>query len=79
MRVEFEGTAAAVWGVSQGDGGPFLNKTDAAGAWQAAIQLDPVTTGVGADVELFSASDVATTWYRVVAGGAADVVVRRLR
>ena len=37
MRVEFGGTAAAVWGVSQGDGGPFLNKTDAAGAWQAAI------------------------------------------
>jgi hypothetical protein len=36
-------------------------------------------TGVAANVSLFSASDVATTWYRVVAGGVADVVVRRLR
>jgi len=80
MRVEFGGTAAAVWGVSQGDGGPFLNKTDAAGAWPAtAMQLDPVTAGAGPDVELFSASDIATTWYRVVAGGGADVVVRRIR
>ena len=80
MRVEFGGTAAAAWGVSQGDGGPFLNKTDAAGAWQAtAMQLDPVTAGAGPDVELFSSSDIATTWYRIVAGGLADVVVRRIR
>ena len=42
-------------------------------------QLDPVTAGTGRDVELFSPSDIATTWYRIVAGGAADVVVRRLR
>ena len=79
LRVEHGGTAAAVWSVAQGDGGPFLNKTDAAGAWQAAMQLDPQTAGVGPDVELFSSSDIATTWYRVVAGGVADVVVRRLR
>ena len=43
------------------------------------MQLDPVTAGAGPDVELFSASDIATTWYRVVAGGGADVVVRRIR
>ena len=79
LRVEHGGTAAAVWSVAQGDGGPFLNKTDAAGAWQAAQQLDPQTAGVGPDVELFSPSDIATTWYRIVAGGVADVVVRRLR
>ena len=79
LRVEHGGTAAAVWSVAQGDGGPFLNKTDAAGAWQAALQLDPQTAGVGPDVELFSSSDIATTWYRSVAGGLADVVVRRLR
>ena len=79
LRVEREGTAAAVWTVAQGDGGPFLSRTDPAGAWQAAVQLDPETTGLAADVSLFSASDIATTWYRIVAGGAADVVVRRLR
>jgi hypothetical protein len=79
LRVEYGGTAAAVWSVSQEDGGPFLNKTDSAGAWQAALQLDPEATGVAPDVELFSPSDIATTWYRIVAGGLADVVVRRLR
>jgi len=79
LAVEFGGTAAAVWSVAQGDGGPFLNKTDASGAWQAAVQLDPETAGTGADVSLFSPSDVATTWYRLAAGGAADVMVRRLR
>ena len=79
LSVEQAGTAAAVWSVAQGGGGPFLNKTDAAGAWQAALQLDPQTAGVGPDVSLFSPSDVVTTWYRPAAGGAADVVVRRLR
>jgi len=79
LAVEHGGTAAAVWSVSQGDGGPFLNKTDAAGTWQAAVQLDPDSTGVGADVSLFAPTDIATAWYRSVAGGRADVVVRRLR
>ena len=79
LAVEHGGTAAAVWSVSQGDGGPFLNHTDAVGTWQAAAQLDPDAVGTGADVSLFAPTDIATAWYRVVAGGRADVVVRRLR
>jgi len=79
LSVEQSGTAAAVWSVAPGNGGPFLNKTDGAGTWQAALQLDPQSAGVGPDVSLFSPSDVVTTWYRPATGGAADVVVRRLR
>jgi len=79
LSVEQAGSAAAVWSAAQGNGGPFLNKTDAAGTWQAALQLDPQGAGIGPDVSLFSPSDIATTWYRFAAGGAADVAVRRLR
>jgi hypothetical protein len=45
-----QGTVAAAWSVSQGDGGPFLNATDASGAWQGAVQLDPVGVGFAPDL-----------------------------
>lgn len=80
LRADGQGAAAAAWNVSQGDGnGPFLSVTDTAGNWQAASQLDPGDGGTGVDLALFSASDIATTWYRLVPGALQDVVVRRLR
>jgi len=79
LRNDGQATVGAVWSVSQGDGTPLINVSDAAGVWQGASQLDPGGNGLAADLSFFSAGDVATTWYRSVSGGLEDVVARRLR
>lgn len=77
LRSDGQRRAAAAWSVSQGAGGLQLAVTDAAGTWQAASQVDPV--GVAPDLGFFSATDLVAAWYRPVAGGLADVAVRRTR
>ena len=79
LRSDGQATVGAVWGVSQGGGGPFINLSDSVGVWQGATQLDPQAAGLAPDLSFFSASDVATTWYRLASGGLDDVVVRRMR
>lgn len=79
LRSDGQATVGAVWGVSQGDGGPFINLSDSVGVWQGATPLDPQAIGLAPDLSFFSASDVATTWYRLASGGLDDVVVRRVR
>jgi hypothetical protein len=79
LRSDGHGTLGAVWSVSQGDASPFINVSDAAGVWQGASPLDPDSVGLAADLSFFSASDVATTWFRAASGGLENVVARRLR
>jgi non-ribosomal peptide synthetase component F len=79
LRSDGHGTLGAVWSVSQGDASPFINVSDAAGVWQGASPLDPDSVGLAADLSFFSASDVATTWFRAASGGQENVVARRLR
>ena len=74
------GSAAAVWNVSQGSiDSPVLASTAAADPWRSPSLLDRDRSGLAADLALFSADDLVTTWYRIGPQGRSDIVVDRRR